>query len=186
MKLNLGCGPNKIDGFVNIDKSPACDPDRVIDLEELPWPFASDSVSEVAMIHVLEHLGADTDTFLGIMKELYRVCRPGAPITIVVPHPRHDNFLGDPTHVRPILPETLQLFSRARNEEWRHMDASNTPLAFYLDVDFELTSVDMQLDKAWSDLAQAEQFDENLMNETIRRYNNVVNQVTCKLKAVKD
>ena len=186
MKLNLGCGLNKMDGFVNIDKSPACEPDRVMDLEELPWPFDGDSVSEVALVHVLEHLGENTGTFLGIMKELYRVCRPGARITIAVPHPRHDNFLGDPTHVRPILPETLQLFSRAKNEEWRGMGAPNTPLAFYLEVDFELTSVKMDLDKVWHETAQREQLTQDQVSEAIRRYNNVISQIICELKVVKN
>ena len=52
------------------------------------------------MKHVLEHLGRDTDTFLAIWKELYRVAAPGATVRIVVPHPRHQDFLQDPTHVR--------------------------------------------------------------------------------------
>jgi predicted SAM-dependent methyltransferase len=56
MKLNLGCGFNKLDGFVNVDKQAACQPDMVLDLERLPWPFEDASVSEVAAFHVLEHL----------------------------------------------------------------------------------------------------------------------------------
>ena len=53
--------------------------------------------------------------FLGMMKELYRICRDGAEIEINVPHPRHDNFIGDPTHVRIITPDTL-LIVRPRGE----------------------------------------------------------------------
>ena len=62
-------------------------------LEKLPWPWADDSVQEMRFSHVLEHLGADATTYLSIIKELYRVCRDGAQIFIVVPHPRHDHFL---------------------------------------------------------------------------------------------
>ena len=43
------------------------------------------------------------------MKELYRISCDQANIHISVPHPRHDDFLADPTHVRPIT--TLGLTS---------------------------------------------------------------------------
>ncbi len=78
LKLNLGCGRRKLDGYVNIDKSPVFAPDVVLDLEALPWPFETGSVSEILAIHVLEHLGQKTDTFLGIIAEMYRVCRDTA------------------------------------------------------------------------------------------------------------
>src|SRR5690242_6188134 len=112
MKLNLGCGQNKVPGYLNVDKYAACEPDRVVDLEAFPWPFADGSAEEILLTHVLEHLGRDTDTFLGIMKELYRVLSPGGKVEIRVPHPRSEGFLGDPTHVRPISPTILTLFSK--------------------------------------------------------------------------
>lgn len=129
MKLNLGCGRNHKDGYVNVDKEPAADPDRIVDLEEFPWPFDDDSIDEILMCHVLEHLGRETGVFLGIMKEIYRVCAADAVVTIVVPHPRHDHFLGDPSHVRPILPETMLLFSKEMNRQWESVGSSHTPFA---------------------------------------------------------
>ena len=75
--LNLGCGFQKRDGFLNVDSFAGCEPDMVVDLEQLPWPFASDSAERVLMSHVLEHLGQTPAVFLGIMQELYRVCRDG-------------------------------------------------------------------------------------------------------------
>ncbi len=138
MKLNMGCGHNKMPDYVNVDLSPACDPDMVCDLEVLPWPVDDDSVDTVRFNHSLEHLGQDSRVFLGMMKELYRVCRNGAEIEIIVPHPRHDAFIGDPTHVRIITPGTLNLFNRALCDECKRIGAANTPLAHYLDVDFRL------------------------------------------------
>jgi predicted SAM-dependent methyltransferase len=70
MRLNLGCGNRKVSGWVNVDKVEACHPDVVADLEQLPWPWADDSVEEVMLSHVLKHLGAETKTYLGIIKEL--------------------------------------------------------------------------------------------------------------------
>src|SRR5205823_14106756 len=69
IKLNLGCGKRKMAGYVNVDKSTSVAPDLLLDLEALPWPFETDTVSEIQALHVLEHVGRDTDNFLGIMKE---------------------------------------------------------------------------------------------------------------------
>lgn len=150
MKLNLGSGSKSIEGFVNVDKYPTAATHLVLDLEKLPWPWPTDSVDEVRFIHSLEHMGRDPDTFLGIMKELYRVCRNGAVVVIHVPHPRHDAFLGDPTHVRPITPQLLTLFDRQCNDEWVADGVSAaTPLAHYLGVDFQLSDVATVLDAAY-------------------------------------
>src|SRR5262245_14771360 len=111
MRLNLGCGFDQRAGFLNVDKMPACRPDLVVDLEALPWPWPDDAADEVVLRHTLEHLGQSPELYLGIVKELWRVCRNGATVSITVPHPRHDNFLGDPTHVRAVTPQGLELFS---------------------------------------------------------------------------
>src|SRR5690606_23008684 len=132
LRLNLGCGLKKIEGWVNVDRSPACEPDAVVNLEEFPWPFADDSAEEVVLRHVLEHLGATPDIYQGIFRELYRVCAPDARIRITVPHPRHDDFLSDPTHVRPVTPQGLELFDRAKNREWAAKGMPNSPLRLYL------------------------------------------------------
>ena len=185
MRLNLGCGNIKIDGFLNVDVSEVCKPDMVLDLEKTPWPWKDSVVEEVRLIHVLEHLGADTNIFLNIMKELYRVCKDNAKITIHVPHPRHDVYLIDPTHVRPILPETLELFSKAKCTEWQSNEMATTPLALYLDVDFEITKVEMELDPDWKITAQDKKLTQADIIQAITRYNNVVSEVMMELIANK-
>lgn len=185
MRLNLGCGHRKLPGYVNVDKSPACAPDAVVDLEVFPWPFPDDAAEEVVLRHVLEHLGAAPDTYLRIMQELYRVCAPDARIAITVPHPRHDDFLSDPTHVRPITPQGLELFSRAKNREWAETGAANTPLGLYLGVDFEIASVNMRPDEPWRGELQAGRLSSQALAQAMRRYNNVIKEVEILLRAVK-
>ena len=67
MRLNLGCGMNHMDGFINVDKSLEADPDQIVALEALPWPFDNDCASEIVLNHVMEHLAAPPDLFLAII-----------------------------------------------------------------------------------------------------------------------
>jgi hypothetical protein len=183
MKLNLGCGSQILPGYVNVDKFGT--PDLRHDLEIFPWPWADDSVTEILLSHTLEHLGQPTDTFIAIMKELYRVCRDGAQIRILVPHPRHDTFLNDPTHVRAITPGMMEMFSRRANLEWQRAGGANTPLALYHGVDFELVSTVSQLDEPYLSLYREGKLSVAELQEMERSRSNVVLQVEMVLRVVK-
>lgn len=185
LKLNLGCGNRKMAGFVNVDCVAVCQPDMVVDLEQTPWPWADSSVDEIKLIHVLEHLGQQTGVFLAIVKEIYRVCRDGARIEIIVPHPRSDTFLGDPTHVRPVTGQMLSLFSQKLNREWAEMGAANTPLGIILDVDFEIESHVHTLDADWQARLSSGQVSEAEVAQAARQYNNVISQSTIVWRARK-
>ena len=185
MRLNLGCGGQILPGWHNVDKYPTLLPDEVVDLEVFPWPWPDNCADEVLLSHVLEHLGATTEVYLGIIKELYRVCRDGAKITIAVPHPRHDNYLGDPTHVRPITPDNLTLFSQAANRDWIAKGHANTPLGLYLGVDFKIESLAYDLSAPWHELYEQKKLTAADLQHAIRSYNNVVRQITVVMSAVK-
>jgi hypothetical protein len=177
MRLDLGAGNKRRPGYISVDKYGS--PDQKVDLEVFPWPWETSSVSEVLLLHVLEHLGKDADTFLGIMQELYRVCKNGADIKVVVPHPRHDFFLGDPTHVRPIMPATFSLFSKKYCELFRKEGNANTPLADYLNVDFDIVETRVLPDKQFEHRTIEE------LNALERLYNNVIQEYQIDLKVVK-
>jgi hypothetical protein len=183
LKLNLGCGARQLAGYCNVDKFGT--PDLRCDLEVFPWPWTDNAVSEVLLSHTLEHLGASVDVFLGIMKELYRVCADGAQVTIVVPHPRHDFYLADPTHVRPISVVTMELFSKKLNRIWQDEGASNTPLALYHDVDFELLSVRSVLDEPYKTRFVNQQITPEELMQLERTLNNMVAEIEMVLKVVK-
>ena len=58
MKLNLGCGFDKRDGWLNVDNFPECEPDQRLDIEQTPWDLPSNAFEHVLVKHVLEHVGA--------------------------------------------------------------------------------------------------------------------------------
>ena len=47
MKLNLGCGHDYVDDWVNVDFYDNSKCDVVHDLEEFPWPWEDNSISEI-------------------------------------------------------------------------------------------------------------------------------------------
>lgn len=185
MKINMGCGFNKLAGYTNIDKYPACELDIQMDLEVFPWKLNTNEADEAIFNHSLEHMGATSEIFLNIIKELYRVCKPNARINIIVPHPRHDNFLNDPTHVRIITPEIFTLFSKKLNQHWKEIGTSNTPLGFYLDVDFEIKNVKQALEKKYLDQLTQKVISEEQLSEFVYEKNNVIVETHIELCVIK-
>lgn len=109
MKLNLGCGNDYRQGWVNVDVG-NCRKDLHHDLEQLPLPFADNTFSEVLMMHVLEHV--DRPTFPAFMRELHRICRPDARIHIEVPYYNSKNAWTDFTHKNFFTEDSFGFFDR--------------------------------------------------------------------------
>lgn len=184
-RYNMGCGNNKFDGYINVDSSPACEPDVVVDLESLPWPFETSIADEVAFNHSLEHIGQTPKIFLGIMKELYRISKPGANIFIKVPHPRHDNFINDPTHVRAVTPQVLKLFDKEWNDYWKKVGDANSTLAHYLGVNFKLVHSESILAEPYKTLHKEGKISSEEIDRMSRELNNIVEEYFFKLNVIK-
>lgn len=82
MKLNLGCGRDIKEGWVNVDYVAHAGVDKVVNLNILPYDFQDSSVDEIHCSHVLEHLNEPIE----VMKELARIVKMGGKVTIIVPH----------------------------------------------------------------------------------------------------
>ncbi len=177
MKLNLGSGSKNLDGYKNVDKFNYYNPDIVHDLETFPYPFDDNSIDEILLSHVLEHIGQSPDVFLKIIKEIYRICHNNSFIKIKVPHPRHDDFISDPTHVRPITILGLQLFDKDLNLKWEKQKAANTPLALINDVNFKITNVKYNLDQNYIKKFKDKNLDKNQVDLDVSILNNVVKEV---------
>ena len=111
IKLNLGCGTDYRQGYINIDKG-SCKCDTQYDIELAPYPFENNSVDEVLLQHVLEHI--DPERFYGMMKEIYRVCKNGAKIHIESPMAGSNNYFTDPTHKMPVTDRTFDYLDKTK------------------------------------------------------------------------
>ncbi|MFB2898134.1 hypothetical protein ACE1CI_34900 [Aerosakkonemataceae cyanobacterium BLCC-F50] len=183
LRLNLGCGERHFEGYINVDKYG--NPDVKHDLETFPWPWKDNSVIEILLIHVLEHLGQDSKIYLNMIKEMYRICQPGAKIRIVVPHHRHDFFFDDPTHVRVVTPMGLSLFSQRLNRKWIEEQAANSPLGLYLGVNFELIETFYKPSSFWFNLHPEPEVDVAFLLSESAYYNNLIEQIEMVLEVIK-
>jgi SAM-dependent methyltransferase len=94
MKLNLGCGMDFRDDYVNVDDFSMWGYQKYFtgvivhhNLNQFPWPFKDSSADEILMWHVLEHL---PDTAM-VLNEVKRILRPGGKFWGQVPYgPSHD------------------------------------------------------------------------------------------------
>jgi len=81
VRLNVGCGQFKKEGFVNIDRSDIVNPDLQADVLNLPYDPGT--VDEIYAGHILEHF-----VFIDGMKALHHwhtLLKPGGLISVVVP-----------------------------------------------------------------------------------------------------
>ena len=131
LKLDIGCGQNKKDGFTGMDSAAADGVDIVHDANVFPWPFDDGSVDEVFCSHFLEHLTGDQR--IPFMDELWRIMKDSAKATIITPFYSSSRAVQDPTHRWPPLCEASYLYF---NKKWRE----DNKLTHYLGTcDFDFT-----------------------------------------------
>jgi predicted O-linked N-acetylglucosamine transferase (SPINDLY family)/cephalosporin hydroxylase len=94
VRVDLGCGDRKPANFVGVDVCPGVEVDIVADLNQR-FPFADNSVDEVRAYDTIEHLVDRIHT----MNEIWRICKDGAKVNILVPSTDGRGAFQDPTHV---------------------------------------------------------------------------------------
>ncbi len=106
-KLNVGCGRDIKNGWINLDSANIPGVDVVHDIEKLPLPFQDGEFDEILCQDVLEHI-----EYIPVLKDLHRILRLGGKITIRVPHFTSKNNFIDPTHRRRFSINTFDFFVR--------------------------------------------------------------------------
>jgi len=104
LRLDLGCGDSKPEGYTGIDKEPGPQVDIAHDLEQgIPYP--DDSADEIRANHALEHL-SDKEK---IMAEIWRVLKPGGRFVFEVPSTKGEGAFNHPDH-KSFWPKTTFAF----------------------------------------------------------------------------
>jgi ubiquinone/menaquinone biosynthesis C-methylase UbiE len=80
LKLNLGCGDNLLDGYINIDKYDKA-ADVQADITELP--YEDNTVDKIVAYQVIEHVPYNLNSKL--FAEMYRVLVPGGTAILETP-----------------------------------------------------------------------------------------------------
>ena len=133
MKLNIGCGFNRIPGWINCDSDDRVNPDKVMDATK-PFPFQTESIDEVFTSHTLEHI--DRVTLANrVLPEIWRVCRNNARVTIIVPHMFSQNVLNHVT-----------FFNKDTFRNW-HKESYSSSDAFPFKFSFKLENMRISHEK---------------------------------------
>lgn len=106
-KLNLGCGLDTKEEYVNLDIFERPGVDVVYDVTSLPLPFEEGSFDEILCNDILEHVD-----YVPLLQDLHRILAPGGILHVRVPHFTSKNNAIDPTHIRQFSIETFDFFCR--------------------------------------------------------------------------
>ena len=137
-KLNLGCGRDIKQGFINLDSIKLPGVDVVHDIENLPLPFSNEEFDEILCQDVLEHI-----KYIPVLKDLHRILKTRGKLSIRVPHFTSKGNYIDPTHKKKFSIYTFGMF------------AENSPISkskereYYFDFRFDsVSSVKITFDRS--------------------------------------
>ncbi len=132
--LDVGCGINKRDGAIGIDRNPASRADVLCELDRFPYPFRDSSFDALQAIHVIEHVSDVIRT----MEEFHRLVRRGGEVYIVTPHYTDFSSFCDPTHRWHLNSFSLRYFGE-----------DHGGFGYYTSARFEEISVRVRLLALW-------------------------------------
>ena len=81
MKLNIGCGNDIREGWINLDRYPINDKVTYFEINIFPYEWKDGSIDEIYCSHVLEH----TNKVDVIIHEFTRILKPGGILHIKLP-----------------------------------------------------------------------------------------------------
>jgi SAM-dependent methyltransferase len=142
VRIDIGCGKNKREGFIGVDQHGFPGVDYVLNFGASPWPWDDNSVDEAHCSHVIEHLTNFGDKWerVHFFNELHRVLKPSAKCALIFPHWASSRFYGDPTHKEPLS----EWWSFYLLKSWRavnapHCDFDQAPGPQSYKCDFDVT-----------------------------------------------
>ncbi len=112
-RLNLGCGTDTKQSWINLDVIALPGVDVVWDLNRVPYPFENEFFDIIYCKDILEHVD-----FIEVLRELHRITKYGGEIQIQVPHFSSINNYLDPTHKNRFSIDTFDFFLKEHNRNY--------------------------------------------------------------------
>lgn len=107
LRLDLGCGPIGRPGFIGMDRFPMPGVSVVSTFDDHPLPFKDNSFDLIIAVHSLEH-AADQ---MNVLRELWRVGKPGAQLVINAPYYMMRGNLSNPYHKQAFTEHTPRFWT---------------------------------------------------------------------------
>lgn len=142
-KLNLGCGEETLDGYMNVDLLDLEGVDVVHNLMQFPYPFKDESAGEIKAKDLIEHLDhycqvdgrvpkETRPTIIAFIEECHRILKPGGTLWIQTPRFDAEFLWIDPTHVRGFHERSMEFFDPEQD--------FGKSTGFYSEAKFKVTS----------------------------------------------
>ena len=110
--LDIGCGENKQQGFVGMDKRELDGVDIVHDLEDFPYPLEDECCLTIKGSHIYEHIKPWLS--IDFMNELWRLLKVGGQLMLSLPYGWSYGYIQDPTHCNPANEATFTYFEKGK------------------------------------------------------------------------
>lgn len=114
MKLNLGCGKDIKEGYINLDKESYPGINVKHDVDKLPLPFKDNYFDYIYCSRILEY----PKDLIATMNDLIRISKPDAIIDVISPHAKSDGALK---HTNFITKQTFEQFDDLEIIELRNI-----------------------------------------------------------------
>lgn len=169
LRLNLGGGYHKIDGFKTVDIRKETNPDYVADFEKKKCLKAikTNSVDEMVISHVLEHI----HNYEQLMLEIYRVCKNGATIEIATPYWSHQSAVEDPTHVRYFTERSMMYLDKRTT--------GSDGVAISIPYNFQTMAVNLVAESDYKNLEPGD------LLLKAKKFLNIIREVRFKIQVIK-
>jgi len=99
--FDFGCGYNKREGYIGVDRNPLCNPDIIGDITIGVPEIESNTANYVCSLHELEHM--HEHAVIKSLEEIARILKEKGKWEIRVPHSGSDSAMM-PGHVHTIPP----------------------------------------------------------------------------------